>query len=215
MRAFRADGEASLEHPRDGFPRDGLPPLKTLPQGRRPQLFGVAQQTAHLSHPLHPRPNAWAPNPPIHEGRIPSQKYVPPEVPPGVLFPLLCHTPPAPPRPSPPPKGDLRPLSVGEGGRQQPAQPQYANYWAPLTRKRHIPPHPAQPQHTNHGAPRMRKRHQQEYRPQRPTENSNPMQHAKGRTGDCPGPHKETTTRRNVTQGVVSQTLPPLPPCLM
>ena len=42
--------------------------------------------------------------------------------------------------------------------------PQYANYWAPLTRKRHILPHPAQPQHTNHGAPRMRKRHQQEHR---------------------------------------------------
>ena len=33
---------------------------------------------------------------------------------------------------------------------QQPAQPQYANYWAPLTCKRHILPHPAQPQHTNH-----------------------------------------------------------------
>ena len=31
--------------------------------------------------------------------------------------------------------------------------PQYANYWAPLTRKRHIPPHPAQPRHTNHWAP--------------------------------------------------------------
>ena len=30
--------------------------------------------------------------------------------------------------------------------------PQYANYWAPLTRKRHIPPHPAQPRHTNHWA---------------------------------------------------------------
>ena len=28
---------------------------------------------------------------------------------------------------------------------QQPTQPQYANYWAPLTRKRHILPHPAQP----------------------------------------------------------------------
>ena len=28
-----------------------------------------------------------------------------------------------------------------------------------------------------------------------------PTQHAKGRTGDCPGPRKETTTRRNVTQG--------------
>ena len=40
--------------------------------------------------------------------------------------------------------------------------PQYADYWAPLTRKRHIPPHPAQPRHTNDGAPRTRKRHQRE-----------------------------------------------------
>ena len=85
--------------------------------------------------------------------------------------------------------------------RQEPAHPQYANYWAPLTRKRHIPPHSAQPQHTNDGAPRTRKRHQQEHRPQRPTERSDPTQHAKGRAGDCPGPRKETTTRRNVTQG--------------
>ena len=44
-------------------------------------------------------------------------------------------------------------------------------------------------------------RHQQEHRPQRPTESSDPTQHAKGRTGDCPGPRKGTTTRRNVTQG--------------
>ena len=80
--------------------------------------------------------------------------------------------------------------------------PQYANYWAPLTPKRHIPPHPAQPQHTNDGAPRTRKRHPQEHRPQRPTERSDPTQHAEGRTGDCPGPRKETTTRRNVTRGV-------------
>ena len=86
--------------------------------------------------------------------------------------------------------------------RQQPAQPQYANYWAPLTRKRHTMPHSAQPQHTKYWAPRTRKRHQQEHRPQRPTESSNPTQHAKGRTGDCPGPCKGTTTRRNVTQGV-------------
>ena len=85
--------------------------------------------------------------------------------------------------------------------RQQPAHPQYANYWAPLTRKRHIPPHPAQSQHTNDGAPRTRKRHQQEHRPQWPTERSDPTQHAKGRTGDCPGPRKGATTRRNVTQG--------------
>ena len=80
--------------------------------------------------------------------------------------------------------------------------PQYANYWAPLTRKRHIAPHPAQPQHANYWAPRTRKRHQQEHRPQRPTERSDPTQHAKGRTGDRPGPRKGATTRRNVTQGV-------------
>ena len=79
--------------------------------------------------------------------------------------------------------------------------PQYANYWAPLTRKRHIPPHSAQPQHTSHWAPRTRKRHQQEHRPQRPTERSDPTQHAKGRTGDCPGPRKGATTGRNVTHG--------------
>ena len=84
---------------------------------------------------------------------------------------------------------------------QQQAQPQYANYWAPLTRKLRISPHSAQPQHTNHWAPRTRKRHQQEHRPQRPTERSDPTQHAKGRKGDCPGPRKETTTGRHVTQG--------------
>ena len=76
--------------------------------------------------------------------------------------------------------------------RQQPAHPQYANYWAPLTRKRHTMPHSAQPQHTNHGAPRTRKRHQQEHRPQRLTESSDPTQHAKGGTGDCPGPQCHT-----------------------
>ena len=50
--------------------------------------------------------------------------------------------------------------------------PQYPNYWAPLTRKRHISPHPAQPQHINDWAPRTWKRHQQEHRLQRPTERS-------------------------------------------
>ena len=84
---------------------------------------------------------------------------------------------------------------------QQPAQPWYANYRAPVMRKWHILSHPAQPQHNNHWAPRTRKRHQQEHRPQRPTEHSDPTQHAKGRTGDCPGPRKETTTRRNVPGG--------------
>ena len=89
----------------------------------------------------------------------------------------------------------------GGGGRTNQHNPRYANYWATLTHKRH-PPHPAQPQHTDHGAPQTRKQHQQEHRPQRPTERSDPTQHAKGRTGDCPGPRKETATRRNVTQGV-------------
>ena len=65
------------------------------------------------------------------------------------------------------------------------------------------------PQHANYWAPRTRKRHQQEHRPQRPTERSDPTQHAKGRTGDCPGPRKETTTRRNVTRGGGNLTPPP------
>ena len=43
---------------------------------------------------------------------------------------------------------------------------------------------------------------------QRPRESSDPTQHAKGRTGDCPGPRKGATTRRNVTQE------PPPPPPL-
>ena len=89
--------------------------------------------------------------------------------------------------------------------RHQPAHPKYANYWAPLTRKRHTMPHPAQLQHTNDWAPRTRKRHQQEHRPQRPTESSDPTQHAKGRTGDCPGPCTGATTRRNVTQGALDK----------
>ena len=114
--------------------------------------------------------------------------------------------------------GDGRPVDRGawtaktvKRPRQQPAHPQYANYWAPLTRKRHILPHPAQPQHANYWAPRTRTRHQQEHRPQRPTESSNPTQHAKGRTGDRPGPRKGATTRRNVTRGgggVASQSNP-------
>ena len=106
--------------------------------------------------------------------------------------------------------GDGRPVDRGvwtaktvKRPRQQPAHPQYANYWAPLTRKRHTMPHPAQSQHANYWAPRTRKRHQQEHRPQRPTESSDPTQHAKGRTGDRPGPRKGATTRRNVTQGGV------------
>ena len=53
--------------------------------------------------------------------------------------------------------------SNGPGNNQH--NPQYANYWAPLTRTRHIPTHSAQPRHTNDWAPRTRKRHQQEHRP--------------------------------------------------
>ena len=38
--------------------------------------------------------------------------------------------------------------------RQQPAHPQYANYWAPLMRKRHTLPHSAQPQYTGNDTSR-------------------------------------------------------------
>ena len=98
--------------------------------------------------------------------------------------------------------------------RQPPAHPQHANYWAPLMRRQHIPPHPAQPQYANDWAPRTQKRHQQGHRPQRPTQSSDPTQHAKGRTGDCPRPRKGATTRRNVTQGVPPPPSNVPPPCL-
>ena len=73
-------------------------------------------------------------------------------------------------------------------GRPPPqALPRYANYWAPLTHKRH-PPQPAQPWHTNHWALRSGN---DASRLQRLTKRSNPTQHVKGRTGDCPGPRKK------------------------
>ena len=112
---------------------------------------------------------------------------------------------------------DARTAKTVKQPRQQPAHPQYANYWAPLTRKRHTMPHSAQPQHTNYWAPRTRKRHQQEHRPQRPTESSNRTQHAKGRTGDCPGPVKKQqpdgmSHRGGGGQGRSLYAYPPPPP---
>ena len=104
----------------------------------------------------------------------------------------------------PPPPLEFALVPTGRGPHRKERgkeHPQYANYWAPLTRKRHTMSHSVQPQHTNYWAPRMPRKQKQENRPQRPTESSNPTQHAKGRTGDCPGPRKETTTRRNVTHG--------------
>ena len=64
-----------------------------------------------------------------------------------------------------------------EGSRQQNRKrprndqhnPQCANYWAPLTRQRH----------------------HKEHQPQRPSERSNPTQHAKGRRVTVRGPGKE------------------------
>ena len=111
------------------------------------------------------------------------------------------------------------PFCKQKGGKrppQQPAQRQHANYWAPLMCKRHILPHPAQPQHSNHWAPRTRQRPQQEHRPQRPTESGNPTQHAKERTGDCPGPRKETPTqqRQRCPISRPAHIAPPLPHCV-
>ena len=151
----------------------------------------------------------WTPPPTDPPNRPPPP---PPPPPRPSLNPPLPMPPPPPP---PPPPGAFGPLLLGGGVayRSEETSPpwprgcwlqrgrQYANYWAPLTRKWHTMPHPAQPQHTNYWAPRTRKRHQQEHRPQRPTERSDPTQHAKGRPGDCPGPRKGTTTRRNVTRG--------------
>ena len=68
--------------------------------------------------------------------------------------------------------------------RQQPAHPQYANYWAPLTRKRHTMPHSAQFQHAN-------------YSPGIPTtglrERGNDTSKSTGRSG-----RQKVATRRNM-----------------
>ena len=57
------------------------------------------------------------------------------------------------------------------------------------------------PQSANYRAPRTRKRHHKEHRPQQPSERSDPTQHAKGSTGDCPGPRKETSPTECPTHG--------------
>ena len=79
-------------------------------------------------------------------------------------------------------------------------RPECGGEWASKAGKRplHQPPHPRS---ANYWSPLTRKRNQQEHEPQGPSEHSDPTQHAKGRTGDCPGPRNETATRRNVTQG--------------
>ena len=73
----------------------------------------------------------------------------------------------------------LRWTRGGEGGTE----------WAAKTVKR---PHNNQhsPRCANYLAPLTRKRNHIEHRPQRPTERSDPTQHTKGRTGDCPGPRR-------------------------
>ena len=69
---------------------------------------------------------------------------------------------------------------------------------------------PATTTTTNSWAPLPRKPHHKKWRPLWPSEHSDPTQHAKGRTGDCPGPRKQTAPRRNVTQGGRGSRTPPL-----
>ena len=84
---------------------------------------------------------------------------------------------------------------------QQPAQPPVRQLLgAADAHTAHPATFSTAPAHQRRGTPPW-KRHQREHRPQRPTERSDPTQHAKGRTGDCPGPRKGATTRRNVTRG--------------
>ena len=75
---------------------------------------------------------------------------------------------------------------------QQQLRPRHAKYWAPLTQKRHSAHPSANKQPQNKG--------ETDQQPVRPTGSENPTHCAKGRTGDCPGPRKETNIGRNVTQ---------------
>ena len=97
-----------------------------------------------------------------------------------------------------PRKGATTRRNVTQGGMLMPTEPQRGRWWttrmlremAAKTEKR-PPQQPAQPQFANHWARLTRKQHQQEHRPQPPSESIDPTQHAKGRTGDCPGPVKK------------------------
>ena len=68
--------------------------------------------------------------------------------------------------------------NAGGGPPTHRLQPWQAQYWAPHTQKR-----------------------SDTHRPRGRPANDDPTHSAKGRTGDCPGPRRETNEGRNVTQG--------------
>ena len=110
------------------------------------------------------------------------------------------------------PSASHRPASLEGGGgavkrpRQQPAQPSIRQLLgAADAQTAHPATSSTAPTHQllGSGRGRSRKRHQQEHRPQRPTERSDPTQHAKGRTGACPGPRRSNNPTECHTGGPV------------
>ena len=92
---------------------------------------------------------------------------------------------------SPPPGGEGRSGEQSNDPHNNQHNPQYANYWAQLTRKQHTMPHPTQPQHTDHWAPRTRRQHQREHRLHRPTESSDRRNMRREERVTVQGPVKE------------------------
>ena len=58
-----------------------------------------------------------------------------------------------------------------------------------------------QPEHRPGRPPSSKNPTQRSPATRRTSVDGNPTRHAEGRTGDCPGPRKETATRRNATHG--------------
>ena len=83
----------------------------------------------------------------------------------------------------PPPHTQKRSMACG-------GRPECGGEWAAKTIKR-----PRNNQCANYWAPLTQKRHHKEHRPQRPSESSDLTQLVKGRMGECPGPRNEPATR--------------------
>ena len=107
---------------------------------------GVVQNWSTLQCSKHDIEQCGYDHAPVTRGRMRTQFPLPH----GVAAPLLLGA-----KATPAQRAtQRRPLDRGawtakrvKRPRQQPPHPQYANYWAPLTRKRHTMPHSAQPQH--------------------------------------------------------------------
>ena len=178
-------------------------------RGGGPGASGARTPTATASGPRQaPPPAPWSPRPPT--SRRPTHHQLPGQHPPLAPATTDHRGVGAPEAVTPRVWGSLRPAGrpprpPGPHAHRNTARQAMDGLWTEARGQQKQSNDPGNNQHSpNTPTTGLRERgneHQQEHRPQRPTESSDPTQHAKGRTGDCPGPRKETTTQENVTRG--------------